>query len=162
MRKDEALNTLAKVFHNGEEIEGEDGAVMVVDLVLWNEGCEALEELIGAWLGAVAEYRGRPKAQPLQEPVAWCLAYTDPRMGVIHSNPSMYKPELDAISAQTGIPVIPLYTTPQPSAEVEQLTQQRDELLAAIDNLEKQKGRYNTEIAYGRLRDVVGKVKGGK
>lgn len=45
--KDDALNTLAKVFHNGEEMEGEDGAVMVVDLALWNEGCEAIETLIG-------------------------------------------------------------------------------------------------------------------
>ena len=47
MDKDEALNTLAKVFHNGEEMEGDDGAVMVVDLALWNEGCEAIEALIG-------------------------------------------------------------------------------------------------------------------
>lgn len=47
MDKDEALNTLAKVFHNGEEMEGYDGAVMVVDLALWNEGCEAIEALIG-------------------------------------------------------------------------------------------------------------------
>jgi hypothetical protein len=47
MDKDEALNTLAKVFHNGEEMEGEDGAVMVVDLALWNEGCEAIEAVIG-------------------------------------------------------------------------------------------------------------------
>lgn len=47
MEKDEALNTLAKLFHNGEEMEGDDGAVMVVDLALWNEGCEAIETLIG-------------------------------------------------------------------------------------------------------------------
>ena len=47
MDKDEALNTIAKMFHNGEEMEGEDGAVMVVDLALWNEGCEAIEALIG-------------------------------------------------------------------------------------------------------------------
>ena len=47
MDKDEALNSLAKVFHNGEEMEGDDGAVMVVDLALWNEGCEAIEALIG-------------------------------------------------------------------------------------------------------------------
>ena len=47
MDKDEALNTLAKVFHNGEEMEGEDGAVMVVDLALWNEGREAIEAVIG-------------------------------------------------------------------------------------------------------------------
>lgn len=47
MEKDDALNTLAEVFRNGEEMEGEDGAVMVVDLALWNEGCEAIEALIG-------------------------------------------------------------------------------------------------------------------
>lgn len=47
MEKYEALNTLAKLFHNGEEMEGEDGMVMIVDLVLWNEGYEALESLIG-------------------------------------------------------------------------------------------------------------------
>jgi len=47
MDKDEALNTLAKVFGHGEEMEGADGAVMVVDLALWNEGCEAIEALIG-------------------------------------------------------------------------------------------------------------------
>ena len=47
MEKDDALNTLAKVFHSGEEMEGEDGAVMVVDLALWNEGCRAIEALIG-------------------------------------------------------------------------------------------------------------------
>ena len=47
MDKDEALNSLAKVFHNGEEIEGDDGLAMVVDLALWNEGCEAIEALIG-------------------------------------------------------------------------------------------------------------------
>ena len=43
---DAALNTLAQVFHNGEEAEGDDGAVMMVDLALWNEGCEALESLV--------------------------------------------------------------------------------------------------------------------
>ena len=44
--RDAALNTLAQVFHNGEEAEGDDGAVMMVDLALWNEGCEALESLV--------------------------------------------------------------------------------------------------------------------
>ena len=44
---DAALNTLAKMFHNGEEVEGDDGAAMMVDMALWNEGCEALESLIG-------------------------------------------------------------------------------------------------------------------
>jgi len=47
MDKDEALNSLAKLFHNSEEMEGDDGAVMVVDLDLWHEGCAAMEFLIG-------------------------------------------------------------------------------------------------------------------
>ena len=47
MDKDEALNSLAKLFHNSEEMEGEDGAVMVVDLDLWHEGCAAMEFLVG-------------------------------------------------------------------------------------------------------------------
>ena len=47
MSKDDALNALARMFHNAEEMGGEDGLVMVVDLALWNEGCEAIETLIG-------------------------------------------------------------------------------------------------------------------
>ena len=45
--RDAALNTLAKLFHNGEEVEGDDGAAMMVDMSLWNEGVEALEFLVG-------------------------------------------------------------------------------------------------------------------
>ena len=63
MEKDDALNTLAKVFHNGEEMEGEDGAVMVVDLALWNEGCDAIEALIGGGGGDAA----RVEAMNMQE-----------------------------------------------------------------------------------------------
>ena len=44
--RDAALKTLAQVFDNGEEAEGDDGAIMMVDLALWNEGCEALESLV--------------------------------------------------------------------------------------------------------------------
>jgi hypothetical protein len=58
----------------------------------------------------------QPVAQA-QEPVAWCFAYNDTRMGVIHSNPSMCKPELDALSKKNGVPVVPLFTAPPPSAE---------------------------------------------
>lgn len=45
--KDDALNSLAKLFHNGEEFEGDDGLIIGVDINLWNEGCEAIETLIG-------------------------------------------------------------------------------------------------------------------
>jgi len=44
---DAALNTLARLFHNGEEIEGDDGAAMMVDLSLWHEASEAFDSLIG-------------------------------------------------------------------------------------------------------------------
>ena len=47
MNNDEALNTLAKMFHSGEEIEGPDGLAMMVDMSLWNDAVEALEEIIG-------------------------------------------------------------------------------------------------------------------
>lgn len=44
----DALNTLAKMFHNADgEVEGDDGLAMLVSMDLWNEGCEALETLIG-------------------------------------------------------------------------------------------------------------------
>jgi hypothetical protein len=45
--RDIALNTLAEMFESAEESEGEDGMLMSVDISLWNEGCEALEVLIG-------------------------------------------------------------------------------------------------------------------
>lgn len=46
MNNDEALNTLAKMFHNGEEIEGPDGLAIMVDMALWNDACEAFENII--------------------------------------------------------------------------------------------------------------------
>lgn len=36
------------------------------------------------------------------EPVAWCLRYNDPQCGAIYSNPSMYKPELEAMECVTS------------------------------------------------------------
>ena len=44
---DAALNTLAKMFHSGEEIEGDNGAAMMVDMALWHEASEAFDSLIG-------------------------------------------------------------------------------------------------------------------
>jgi hypothetical protein len=43
MDKDEVLNTLAKVFHNGEEMEGDDGAALVVEMLKPRD--EEIEEL---------------------------------------------------------------------------------------------------------------------
>ena len=49
-----------------------------------------------------------------QEPVAWCVAYDDPRMGRIHSDPSMCEPAVDAhvLNCEGRISKVPLYTTP--------------------------------------------------
>lgn len=45
--RDAALNTLAIMFHNSEEIEGPDGMAVSIDLALWHEALEAYEVLIG-------------------------------------------------------------------------------------------------------------------
>ena len=47
MDKDEAINIIARVFHSGEEIEGPDGLAMMVDMTIWNDACEALEDIVG-------------------------------------------------------------------------------------------------------------------
>lgn len=46
MAKDENLNIIARMFHNGEEIEGPDGLAIMVDMALWNDACEAFENII--------------------------------------------------------------------------------------------------------------------
>lgn len=43
--------------------------------------------------------------------------------------------------------------------EIESLTRQRDLAVSAIENLVKQKGRHNTEIAYKKLVDVLATIK---
>ena len=43
--------------------------------------------------------------------------------------------------------------------EITNLTQQRDELLAAAENLIRVKGRYHTEKAYKALEATIAKVK---
>ena len=43
----DALNTLCKMLHSGEEVEGDDGLAMLVPMDLWNEAQEAVELLIG-------------------------------------------------------------------------------------------------------------------
>ena len=43
----DALNTLFKMLHSGEEVEGYDGLAMLVPMDLWNEAQEAIELLIG-------------------------------------------------------------------------------------------------------------------
>lgn len=70
-RKEEALNTLCKVFHAGEEFEGPDGMIMAVDLALWNEGCEAIERLVGGEEDGASPY-ARPVPAP-SVPGGWQL-----------------------------------------------------------------------------------------
>jgi len=43
----DALNTLCKMLHSGEEVEGDDGLAMLVPMDLWNEAQDAIELLIG-------------------------------------------------------------------------------------------------------------------
>lgn len=43
----DALNTLCKMLHKGEEVEGDDGLAMLVPMDLWNEAQEAIELLVG-------------------------------------------------------------------------------------------------------------------
>lgn len=43
----DALNTLCKMLHSGEEVEGDDGLAMLVPMGLWNEAQEAIESLVG-------------------------------------------------------------------------------------------------------------------
>ena len=42
-----ALNTIAAMFHSGEEIEGPDGMAMMVDMSAWNDALDAFDEIIG-------------------------------------------------------------------------------------------------------------------
>lgn len=44
---DNALNTIAAMFHSGEEIEGPDGLAMMVDMALWNDALDAFDKIIG-------------------------------------------------------------------------------------------------------------------
>lgn len=42
---DGALNTIAVMFHSGEEIEGPDGMAMMVDMSVWNDALDAFDEI---------------------------------------------------------------------------------------------------------------------
>lgn len=51
-------------------------------------------------------------------PVAWCVAYDDPRMGRIHSDATMNKLQAEELAARRGLALVPLYAAPQ-AAQVE-------------------------------------------
>lgn len=76
---------------------------------LWQKTAEAL----GAELDALKR----------QQPVAWCFAYDDPRMGRIHSTPSMCEAEVDAHVAKCEGRIVkaPLYAAPQPALKAEDI-----------------------------------------
>lgn len=42
-------------------------------------------------------------------PVAWCVGYDDPRMGRIHSDPTMHKPQAEALAERNGLALVSLY-----------------------------------------------------
>lgn len=44
---DGALNTIAAMFHSGEEIEGPDGLAVMVDMSVWNDALDAFDEISG-------------------------------------------------------------------------------------------------------------------
>jgi len=56
-QEEEALNTLCKMFHAGEEFEGPDGMITAIDLSLWHEGCEAIEMLVGGEKDRCGKYQ---------------------------------------------------------------------------------------------------------
>jgi hypothetical protein len=58
------------------------------------------------------------------EPRAWCVAYDDPRMGRIHSNPTMYKPEAESIIAisANNLTLVPLTTVADVLAALRNVT----------------------------------------
>lgn len=60
---DGALNTIAAMFHSGEEIEGPDGLAMMVDMSVWNAALDAFDELSGDEMEPVLQ----PERVPLTE-----------------------------------------------------------------------------------------------
>ena len=58
------------------------------------------------------------------KPVAWCVGYDDQRMGRIHSNPTMCKPEAEALvkSTTSELIVCSLYALPPAASQIEQET----------------------------------------
>ena len=50
-------------------------------------------------------------------PVAWCVGYDDPRMGRIHSDPTMHKPQAEALAGRNGLALVSLYAGSPPVRE---------------------------------------------
>ena len=50
-------------------------------------------------------------------PVAWCVGYDDLRMGRIHSDPTMHKPQAEALAERNGLALVSLYAGSLPVEE---------------------------------------------
>ena len=72
---DAALNALAKMFHSGEEIEGDDGAAMMVDMALWHEASEAFDSLIGEGEGETLASSAPAVREPLTDEQIASIVY---------------------------------------------------------------------------------------
>lgn len=77
----------------------------------------------------------QPPAQPQQEPVAWMSNHAV----------GFRKSEFGAT------PTVPLYTSPQPAAELRRL----HAIEEAARNLVKVKGRFHTEQAFNKLKELL-------
>ena len=95
---------------------------------LWYEGCghEAgilIEEVVEFAEALIAELAKQ------NEPVAWCVGYDDPRMGRIHSNPTMCKPEAEALvkSTTSELIVCSLYALQPTASQIKRLEERRCE-----------------------------------
>ena len=66
----------------------------------------------------IAEWQAA-KAPPsaTAAPVAWCVGYDDPRMGRIHSDPTMHKPQAEALAERNGLALVSLYAGSPPVRE---------------------------------------------
>jgi len=50
-------------------------------------------------------------------PVAWCVGYDDPRMGRIHSDPTMNKLQAEKLAERQDLALVPLYAGSPPVEE---------------------------------------------
>jgi len=61
---------------------------------------------------------------------AWCVAYDDPRMGRIHSDPTMHRPQAAELAARRGLALVPLYAA---SVEVTAIGNARYEYIRTLN-----------------------------
>ena len=76
-------------------------------------------EAVSAAIAAAIAGGGATDAAPsaTAAPVAWCVGYDDPRMGRIHSDPTMHKPQAEALAERNGLALVSLYAGSLPVEE---------------------------------------------